>query len=203
MQHRHTTREAWNGFIPYTSETDSHTATHCNTLQHTATTLQQPAPHCNKLQHYNTDTQQERPGTGLCIKYPKPIRTLQHTATHCNTLQHTATHCNTLQHTATHCNTLQHTAIHCNTLQHTATQTHNWRGLERLHVLHFWKRFLPCVSKGIRRISQWRYTYTNMCMYAYTCIDSIYAHELKTLFNVLHIWKRHLPRVQKVSRLMS
>ena len=30
-------------------------------------------------------------------------KSLQHTATHCNTLQHTATHCNTLQHTATHC----------------------------------------------------------------------------------------------------
>ena len=75
-------------------------------------------------------------------------RTLQHTATHCNTLertvsdslaiiktqrcsrtlQHTARRCNTLQHTATHC--LRHAAIiktqrrsrtHCNTLQHTAT----------------------------------------------------------------------------------
>jgi len=72
-----------------------HTATHCNTLQHTAhcTTLLPsgcPATHCN---------------------------TLYHTATHCNTLQHTAlpsgcpaTHCTTLYHTATHCNTLQHTA---------------------------------------------------------------------------------------------
>jgi len=61
------------------------------------------------------------------------LRTLQHTATHCNALRHTTTHCNapaaqlkhsmwhvsTLQHTATHCNTLQHTTAHCNTLQHT------------------------------------------------------------------------------------
>jgi len=31
-------------------------------------------------------------------------KSLQYTATHCNTLQHTATHCNTLQHTATQCN---------------------------------------------------------------------------------------------------
>jgi len=46
---------------------------------------------------------------------------LQHTITHCNTLQHTAPHHNTLQHTAAHCNTLQHTASHCITLQHTAT----------------------------------------------------------------------------------
>jgi len=37
------------------------------------------------------------------------IRSIKHTARHCNTLQHTATHCNTLQHSATHCNTLQHT----------------------------------------------------------------------------------------------
>jgi len=49
-------------------------------------------------------------------------KSLQHTATHCNTLQHTATHCNTLQHTATHCNTLQHTTIHYNPLQHTASR---------------------------------------------------------------------------------
>jgi len=83
---------------------DNHTATHCNTLQHTAI-------HCCSLR-------QERKVW---------IITLQHTATHCNTLQHTATHCCslrqerkvwiiTLQHTATHCNTLQHTATHCNTL---------------------------------------------------------------------------------------
>ena len=72
------------------------TATHCNTLQHTAPCL--PANHIQ-----STDS-------------------LQHTATHCNTLQHTATHCNTLQHSATHCNTLQHSATHCNTLQYTVTR---------------------------------------------------------------------------------
>jgi len=91
-------------------------ATHCNTLQHTATepcnTPQHTAAHCN--------------------------RAMQHTATHCNTLQQShATHRNTLQHSATEpCNTPQHTAAHwnramqhtathhathCNTLQHTAT----------------------------------------------------------------------------------
>ena len=67
------------------SYTLHHSATHCSTLQLTATlcnTLHHTAAHCN---------------------------TLQHTATHCNTLQHTAAHCHTLQHTATHCNTLQHT----------------------------------------------------------------------------------------------
>jgi len=111
-----------------------HTATHCITLQHTATTHKQnmhsnmqmhtrdmdysPATHCNPLQHTASH-----------------YNTLQHTATHCNTLQHTATrcstpqhtrhgllNCNTLQPTATHCNTLHHTATHCNTLQHTATR---------------------------------------------------------------------------------
>ena len=48
-------------------------ATHCNTLQHTAT-------HCNII----------------CGKRPARqaiCKTLQHTATHCNTLQHSATIC--------------------------------------------------------------------------------------------------------------
>ena len=60
------------------------TATHCNTLQHTATrhtygsVLTSSLMDCTlSVCHYNA---------------------LQHIATHCNTLQHTATHCNTLQH---------------------------------------------------------------------------------------------------------
>ena len=53
--------------------------------------------HCNILQHTATHY----------------TRTLDCTATHCNTLLYAATHCNTLQHTATHCNTLQRTAAHC------------------------------------------------------------------------------------------
>jgi len=82
-----------------------HTATHCNTLQHTAT-------------HCNTHTSQRRNYTATHIR-------LQHTATHCNTLQHTARYCNTLQHTYVtaqqlHCNTHK-TATHCNTLQLTVT----------------------------------------------------------------------------------
>ena len=67
-------------------------ASHCNTLQHTAT-------HCITPHH--------------TARYRTHCNTLQHTAAHCSTLQHTATHCNTLQHTATHCNTLQHTTSHC------------------------------------------------------------------------------------------
>jgi len=101
-----------------------HTATHCNTLQHTATqlhilrlrcgTLQHTATHCNTLQHNYTSS-----GSG---------------AAHCNTLQHTATHCNTTTHppaqarhiypvslqsvARTRCNALQHTTAHTS-LQHT------------------------------------------------------------------------------------
>ena len=94
-----------------------HTATCCNTLQHTvshaATNLAvahpvsmiaaSSKPHCN-TQHTAAH-----------------CSTLRHIATHCSTLQHTAAHCSTLQHTATLCNTLQHTVTHCNTLQHTGT----------------------------------------------------------------------------------
>ena len=97
-----------------------HTASHCNTLQHTATLcctlcillydLQHTATHCNTLQHTATH----------CYTHMQVRKTLalQHTGTHSNTLQHTATHCSTLQHTATHCSTLQHRLYkktHCNT----------------------------------------------------------------------------------------
>ena len=51
----------------------SHTATHCNTLQHTAI-------------HYNTQFVTPDEGEG-------DVRGRM--LTHCNTLQHTATHCNT------------------------------------------------------------------------------------------------------------
>jgi len=67
-----------------------HSATLCNTLQHTAT-------------HSAGMSQGES-----CFRrgmYCPPSGTL------CNTLQHSATYCNTLQYTATHCNTLQHTAL--------------------------------------------------------------------------------------------
>jgi len=55
----------------------THTATHCNSLQHTATHRCTSASLMHTATRYNT---------------------LHHTAT----LQHTATHCNTLQHTAAH-----------------------------------------------------------------------------------------------------
>jgi len=55
-------------------------ATHCSTLQHTATRY-------NTLQHAATQYRLET----RCSK--KTFGTLQHAPTHCNTLQHTATHC--------------------------------------------------------------------------------------------------------------
>ena len=69
------------------------TATHCNSLKHTAApciTLhsQHDATHCN-------------------------------TATHCTD---TATYCNTLYHTVPHCNTLQHTLQHTASRKHTANK---------------------------------------------------------------------------------
>jgi len=99
------------------------TATHCNTLQHTAT-------------HYRAESERKRPPTRV-----------QHTATHCNTLQHTATHYHTIPHTlyknwsqgdyntATYCNSveqtatvLEQTAKKCNTM-HNLTQKLSGMGL--------------------------------------------------------------------------
>jgi len=95
---------------------DEHTATHCNTLQHTT-----PA-------HFN-------------IPHTAHGNTLHHAATRCNTLQYTctprqptATHCNLLQRTATQqhatvanimniCIYHTHNAKKCSTLQHIAKDT--------------------------------------------------------------------------------
>jgi len=64
-----------------------HTATHCNTLQHTT--------RCNT--HLLLLLLAGRASDG---------------ETHCNSLQLTTTHCNSLQHSAMHCTTLQHTAAY-------------------------------------------------------------------------------------------
>ena len=69
----------------------------CNTLQHTATPCKtHTATHCNILQHAATNCN---------ILQHTTRHTLQHTATYCNTLQHTATYCNMPQ--DIHCNTTQ------------------------------------------------------------------------------------------------
>ena len=99
-----------------------HTATRCNTTQHTATlwhmsSRQRPFAHCN---------------------------TLQHTATRCNTTQHTATlwHMNSRQRPCAHCHIvcdMTHSHVWCTcvtwlifTLKYTATRcnTKPWRMAE-------------------------------------------------------------------------
>jgi len=132
----------------------NHTATHCNTLQHTAT-------HCNTLQHTATH-----------------CNTLQHTATHCNALHNTAIHVvacvvlpHYLSHTATHCNMLQRTTAHCNTCSHnrrvntlsathSSTLQHNKDTdicvlLSRVRLRFFWKKqnmhcpWIICSGDGV------------------------------------------------------
>ena len=125
-----------------------HTATHCNSLQLTATNLHQVSEASPPQSPVDVWAGRSERGTASGVIGPQGqvmtrlhpqvshcilphCNTRQHTATNCNTLQRTATHYNALQHTATHCNklrhtaahgsTLQHTATHCNTLQHTAT----------------------------------------------------------------------------------
>jgi len=69
-----------------------HIATHCNTLQLTATLVQKKR--AEAAMHQNTS---------YCNAW-------QRAAIDCNRLKH-----NNLQHTVTNCNTLQHTATHGNT----------------------------------------------------------------------------------------
>ena len=124
----------------------THTATHCNTLQHSATHWRPALPlllsHASilSLTHTHTytyiHTQSHVPHTHTRTH----THTLGgywyhvtcHTATHCNALTICVAlsqllilrrmwYCNKLQPTATHCNTLQFTATHCNALQRTAT----------------------------------------------------------------------------------
>jgi len=100
-------------------------ATHCDTLQHTATAKSQ------------VDTKES---DWMPILSSLGMYSQRHTARHCKTLQDTARHCNSKltgrykreqldadpilfgnELAATHCKTLQDTARHCKTLQHTAT----------------------------------------------------------------------------------
>ena len=79
----------------------THSATHCNTLQQTAS-------HYNKIRNnagVMASTDESTCDVAIVFFLWPPTHTLQHTATLCNTLQQTATHCNTLQHT------LQHVAV--------------------------------------------------------------------------------------------
>jgi len=124
--------------VPWSS---IYAATHCNTLQHTAT-------HCNKSKTSMRVTLSKVPWSSVYAT--THCNTLQHIETHCNTPQHIATHCNTstgplrgvarnsIQGTSsiyvtTHCNSLQLTATHCNTHVHTtSSQVHynTWQHTE-------------------------------------------------------------------------
>ena len=111
-----------------------HTATHCNTLQHTTTHVQ------------SWDDSYTR------------VTWLQHTATHRNTLQHTTTHVQSWDDSYTRVTWLQHTATHCNTLQHTTTHVQSWDDsytrvpwLTETHVtcplrIHRWESWMNCAG---------------------------------------------------------
>ena len=97
------------------------TATHCNTLQHTATHcdsgLQRVAACCSARDvaheqqhiaaHFNILQRCTRVGDSerVCVRECVGDSEIACTATHYTALQHNATHCDTLQHTATHCST--------------------------------------------------------------------------------------------------
>jgi len=132
-------------------QTATHTATHCNTLQHTQLhqmvglargAFDAALAHAHERKQFGTAVADFQ---ALYIACPESVCVvvccscsvlLLRTSRACN-FNDCSTHCNTLQHThsqgmqfqyacaagniATHCNTLQHTATHCNTLQHTAT----------------------------------------------------------------------------------
>ena len=110
------------------AHTLQHTATHCNSLQLTATNACQTGK-SHVHTHHNTPQHTATQYNTLQITHAKPdIHTcthLQHTATHCNSLQLTATHCNSLQliHAKPECHMCTHTATHRSTPQHTANKT--------------------------------------------------------------------------------
>ena len=98
-----------------------HTATHCSTLQYTATThcnntLQQTATNCNTLQHTATHPYESVHDRNL------PIDGGDVAASQCNTR-------NTLHHTASHYITPHHTATRCNipVLMCTRRKSAQWR----------------------------------------------------------------------------
>ena len=120
----------------------AHTATHCNTLQHSAT----QTTHCNRWQRgavLDKGTRELRlavvrgqlGSVGRGWLHHGRYTAVTHcnnnnTAAHCNTLQYAAILCNTLQYAAIHCNTLEHIAIYNNTPHHTAIHCNTLRPLQ-------------------------------------------------------------------------
>ena len=107
-----------------------HTATHCNTLQHTATQAEahsvlKGSTHTHNHMHLRNNK-----------AHPRQCNTLQHTATHCNTLQHTATaHTRIITCTCTITNDQVSAAIHTQT--HTHTHAHAYTHTYT-HTQHTW-----------------------------------------------------------------
>jgi len=112
-----------------------HSATHRNTLQHTAT-------HCNTMKH--TATQWST------LVHAIRCSTLHHTPANCHTritLHHTAARWNTMENIVTHCNALQHTATHCNTLAlDSGTERCLGNVLGCLYKVSGWRMFKACCS---------------------------------------------------------
>ena len=105
-------------------------------------TLQRPATHCNTLQHTATHRRHASAMGNVSSQ-----RTATHyTATHCNILQHTATHCKTRQHTTHASATRNAVTTHCNTLQKTATPHHRQFNAHA-YVVHTIQRILFCIAK--------------------------------------------------------
>jgi len=123
-------------------------ATHCNTLQHTATqkSLSTPpskwcATHCNTPHHTLTHCNAESFGIrhhSFSFSAKLCCGALQCVAVCCSVLQSAVVSCSVYAsstfkfsetkeqmansfYSVKNCNTLQHIATHCNTLQHTAT----------------------------------------------------------------------------------
>ena len=94
---------------------NTHTATHCSTLQHTTSCMP-----------YHRNTLQQHPQLTVLLARHLAVSScvLQHTATHCNTLQQQLTVPLARQWTTSPCaatHTLQHTATRRNTLQQQLT----------------------------------------------------------------------------------
>jgi len=132
--------------------TVQHTATHCNTLQHTATQLKNARVTTMWKGYYAaSDTQHwidelvccsvlycVAVCCSVCEYSNKPLQTRNNgrtsgynfskvTATHCNTLQNAAAH-HLVQPLKSHCNPQQQTATHCNALRHI-----NWNNFSNVN----------------------------------------------------------------------
>jgi len=114
-------------------------ATHCNTLQHTAT-------QCAVIQQEYVLAETEGSCPQLCALRCSAVQcgavrcsAVQCIAVHCSALQCIAVHCSALQCIAVHCSALQSVAVRCRALQSAgevmqSVAVHLWR----LHCRNQW-----------------------------------------------------------------